>query len=130
MTIENRLFIDGKFLNQSDELGGVPQGSVLGPILFTIYITDSDLHIKGRIPKYADDNKLFNCAGRPDDLACKRNDLQKLYHWPEVGLMLCDVVKCKLLHISHTNAQANYYIFNHSRYQLALANATWVVYQR
>lgn len=46
---------NGKFSQWSDVLSGVPQGSVLGPILFIIYINDIDLGIKGRMLKFADD---------------------------------------------------------------------------
>ena len=69
---------NGKFSHWSDVLSGVPQGSVMGPILFYIYINDIDLGIIGRILKFADDTKLFTNVGNTEDIVHLRNDLHKL----------------------------------------------------
>ena len=53
-----RVNINGKTSNWANVLSGVPQGSVLGPLLFLIYINDIDDGIISKIWKFADDTKI------------------------------------------------------------------------
>ena len=54
-----RVVVDGEVSNWKPVLSGVPQGSVLGPILFLIYINDFDDDIISKVLKFADDTKVF-----------------------------------------------------------------------
>ena len=54
-----RVVVDGEVSNWKAVLSGVPQGSVLGPILFLIYINDLDDDITSKVLKFADDTKVF-----------------------------------------------------------------------
>ena len=60
-----RVVVDGEVSNWKSVLSGVPQGSVLGPILFLIYINDLDDSITSNVLKFADDTKLFNKICHP-----------------------------------------------------------------
>ena len=51
--------VDGEISNWKSVLSGVPQGSVLGPILFLIYINDLEDDISSKVLKFADDTKVF-----------------------------------------------------------------------
>ena len=54
-----RVVVDGEVSSWKSVLSGVPQGSVLGPILFLVYINYLEEEVTGSILKFADDTKLF-----------------------------------------------------------------------
>ena len=65
------------------EMSGVPQGSLLGPILFLIYINDLDDNITSNVLKFADDTKVFRRVNNDGDKQLLQNDLDKLVQWSE-----------------------------------------------
>ena len=64
-------------------LSGVPQGSVLGPILFLVYINDLEEGVTGKILKFADDTKLFRKVKEIGDKQNLQDDIDKLVKWSE-----------------------------------------------
>ena len=62
---------------------GVPQGSVLGPVLFIIFIDDLDEGLVSRILKFADDTKLISGVGSEEEVDRLREDLRILFKWLE-----------------------------------------------
>lgn len=92
----------------AEVLSGVPQGSVLGPLLFLIYINDIDNGIASRILKFADDTKLYRQVGTEEDIVKLRIDLERLVEWSSEWLMLFNTDKCKVMHIGFGNKKANY----------------------
>ena len=74
-----RVIVDGEISNwKCSVLSGVPQGSVLGPILFLIYINDLEDDISNKVLKFADDTKVFRKVTNDTDKQSLQNDLDKL----------------------------------------------------
>ena len=103
-----RVVVDGEVSNWKSVLSGVPQGSVLGPILFLIYINDLDDSITSNVLKFADDTKLFRKVNTDGDKQHLQNDLDRLVKWSEKWQMLFNFGKCKCLHTGHRNLNVNY----------------------
>ena len=80
---------------------GVPQGSVLGPLLFLIFINDLDDGISGIILKFADDTKLMGKMGKVDEIEKLTGDFKKLGSWSKEWQMIFNADKCKVLHFGH-----------------------------
>ncbi|KAF2351894.1 Reverse transcriptase domain [Trinorchestia longiramus] len=76
---------------------GVPQGSVLGPLLFIIYINDLDVGIISKINKFADDTKLCDRAITERDRATIQSDLNRLLQWTLTWQMSSNIEKCSMV---------------------------------
>ena len=103
-----RVVVDGEVSSWKSVLSGVPQGSVLGPILFLVYIDDLEEGVTGNILKFADDTKLFRKTKEIGDKQKLQDDIDKLVRWSEKWQMLFNVGKCKCLHTGPGNTGMNY----------------------
>ncbi len=81
----------------------VPQGSVLGPVLFVIYINDIDLELNSLIAKFADDTKIGNSVISDCDGQSLQKDLRKISAWSDRWDMPFNVNKCRILQMGTRN---------------------------
>ncbi|KAJ7402263.1 hypothetical protein BTVI_88127 [Pitangus sulphuratus] len=78
---------------------GVPQGSILGPVLFDIVINDLDTGLEVILRKFADDTKLGGAAESLEDREALQRDLNKLEGWAITNHMKFNKGKCWILHL-------------------------------
>ena len=78
---KQQVCVNGSVSKWADVSSGIPQGSVLGPILFVIYINDLPNEIKSDIYMFADDTKLFRTIKTNDDQCILQDDLGELTAW-------------------------------------------------
>jgi len=105
---KQRVVINGCFSDWSNVISGVPQGSVLGPLLFIIYINDIDECVAGKILKFADDTKIYHTVYSDEEVSVLQSDLRNLVQWSKDWQMLFNADKCKVMHIGFNNKQAKY----------------------
>ena len=105
---EQRVCIDGTSSDWVRVLSGVPQGSVLGPILFLVYINDIDLVVENDILKFADDTKLYGIVSDQAQAESLQNDLNGLTLWTSRWQMKFNTDKCSVMHIGVRNMQYPY----------------------
>jgi hypothetical protein len=87
----------------SEVLSGVPQGSVLGPVLFICYINDLPDIVNSFIYMYADDTKLFRRVDNNEDREELQRDLDLLGEWASKWQLRFNVEKCKTMHLGTTH---------------------------
>ena len=105
---KQRVVINGESSPWSPVTSGVPQGSVLGPILFIIYINDLDVGLNNVVSKFADDTKIGNAIITESDREKLQEDLNKIVEWSNKWQMPFNVNKCQMLQIGHSNKKYEY----------------------
>ena len=89
---------------------GVPQGSVLGPTLFVLYINDLPEVLDSTVRIYADDTKAFSCVSTPDQRKLLQADLCSLTDWSSKWQLQFNARKCCVLHLGSGDCQERYTI--------------------
>ena len=99
-----RVVLNGTFSDWMEVISGTPQGSILGPLLFIIYINDIDDNITIDIlKKFADDTKGGQTVSTIADQEKLQTALNQLYSWSKKWGMEFNVSKCKILHVGKNN---------------------------
>ena len=107
-----RVVIRGETSESLPVTSGVPQGSVLGPVLFLIFINDLPLDVISPLSLFADDSKVFSRIVTNKNIRNNENengnemlqkDLNTITKWAETWKMEFNVDKCKIMHLGNQN---------------------------
>ena len=97
-----RVNVRGIFSSWAEVLSGVLQGSVLGPLLFLIFVNDLPDWVKCSIKMFANDTKIWVKISQMEDSESLQSDLNQLIQWSQQWLLQFHPDKCKVMHIGHT----------------------------
>ena len=92
-----RVVVDGVFSSETDVISGVPQGTVLGPILFLVMINDLPDSVRSKVRLFADDCVLYNIIKTIEDCITIQKDLKSLEKWAEDWGMRFNAKKCYIM---------------------------------
>ena len=87
---------------------GVPQGSVLGPLLFLLYVNDIPEVVHCTLKMFADDTKLYSSVTTPSDVSRLQSDLESLANWSATWQLPFNEAMCRVLHLGRINPGAQY----------------------
>ena len=99
--------IDGEESESVPVTSGVPQGSVLGPILFLVYINDLPDEVRSQVRLFADDTALYLTMESEDDSSALQNDLDILSAWESRWDMEFNPSKCQVVHVTGSKGPVN-----------------------
>ena len=119
---KQRVRVNDEFSEYSTVLSGVPQGSVLGPPLFLLYVSKISSILKNFTSLFADDTKLHTFLLEPHDDSTLyedqphttnslQHDLNRVTTWSEIYQMSFNLSKCHVLHLGHNNPKQTYTMF-------------------
>ena len=98
-----RVCVRGTYSNVSPIISSVPQGSVLGPILFIVYINDLSDHIQSSLWTFADDTKIYHPILSDVDHTMLQNDFNYFMQWNKTWQGSLNNPKCKYLSLGSSD---------------------------
>jgi len=90
------------------ETSGVPQGSVLGLVLFNIFVGNTDSGTECTLSKFANNTKLCGTVNTLEGRDNIQRDLDRHERWARAHLMNFNKAKCKILHVGQGNPKHKY----------------------
>lgn len=100
-----RVVVNGCFSSWAPVTSGIPQGSVLGPVLFVIYINDLPEITRSDSYLFADDTKVYKEIKNYEDHTALQDDLKELEKWSKKWLLNFNGSKCKILSVGQHGEQ-------------------------
>ena len=95
------------FSSDKQVLSGIPQGSILGPVLFTMYINDLPECVNSLSKIFADDTKVYDDSTKHDKI---QQDINSLLEWSRKWQLLFNALKCKVMYFGRKNPKHAYTI--------------------
>ena len=103
-----RVVVKGEASGWSEVASGVPQGSVLGPLLFLVFINDLPGAVTSSTKIFADDTKLYHTIPSLTDMCELQDDIDALQTWSQNWQQPFNTKKCKVMHLGHGNSNHHY----------------------
>ena len=107
--------LDGESSEEVKVTSGVPQGSVLGPLLFLLYINDLPENIQSQVRIFADDTAVYLTVTNMQDSQVLQSDLESLQHWERTWDMEYNPGKCQVIHITRSKSPIKSRYFMHNQ---------------
>ena len=98
----------GKARSGWEDVSGVPQGSVPGPVLFLMYINDLPNSITSVVKIFVDDTKVFRTVDNPEECKMLQHDIDALASWSAAWQLPFNIDKCKVMHLGTRNSHQEY----------------------
>ena len=123
-----QVLVEGQSSNTAPVTSGVPQGSVIGPLLFLLYINDLPLRATSTSRLFAVDSLLYRTIRSTEDSKALQEDLDRLQQWERDWLMSFNPSKCEVIRITRKRIpiKAPYFIHG-SELQVVTGASTWGV---
>ena len=118
---KQRVVINGKASEWTNVLSGIPQGSILGPVLFIIFINDLPGVVGSVCKLFADDCKLYKNIESEADLKELQDDILRLCHWSKEWLLGFNFKKCKIVSYGNCQFEYEYYMTDNQNNQYKLS---------
>ncbi len=96
----HRVVVDGQCSSWHPVPSGVPQGSVLGPMLFSLFINDLPQCITNKSLLFADDMKVFRPVYNESDCISLQEDIHKISNWCSTWQLNLNFAKCSVLSVT------------------------------
>lgn len=107
---KQQVVVEDEVSSWAEVLSGVPQGSVLGPILFICFVNDMPDVVHSGIQMFADDTKIFAKVTSEKEHRQLQTDLEKLQNWSKDWQLKFNASKCKVMHVGNDNQKFNYHM--------------------
>ena len=99
-TRSQRVVLEGEFSTTAEVISGVPQGTVLGPLLFLLYVNDIPSYVSSKTRLFADDGLLYREINSSSDATTLQKDLDALCRWESEWEMKFNSDKCFVMHMT------------------------------
>jgi hypothetical protein len=107
---KQRVMVNDTYSSWAPVTSGVPQGSVLGPLLFILFVSDIPEIIQNPVLMFADDTKVYSALEPGSEDNSLQEDLDDLQEWAQKMCMRFHPEKCKVMHLGHNSHRKKYHM--------------------